>query len=768
MTTAHPFREVAWELLMTAQYRTGAQRDALNSFRRAAATLREGAGLTPGPRLRALEAAILTQDESLDIVSRPVVGGPELAERRRRMSGGPADPGNRFFGHVGTLDALSTALTNVGVLTVVGPTGSGKSRLVYEALRPVNRPVYWLDLTSVEASQLPEVLASHLGVGGTQPILRAAEALADDDAILVLDNADSVYDASVKLIGDLSATGEKLTVVVTSRGALNLDYETLVGVYPLDTDDAVALMLDRAFGLHPPERINRTALAELAEALDRLPIELELAAGYLTQYSPQAVLEVLRWDPGRLRHEDQLVSKFELYLDQLRPSDVKLLVVASVFAGPFRVNSLAAVAAMSQTDAEAAVGRLLSRSLITPADPRQPDGRFRVLRAVRAGIHLLDQDTSVARRRHAEWYAKLAARSSTLIYGPAEAETLRIVSEALGEIRTAYNWLIDNDEPELASEIVLGVWDFGFAALWFDTYDWGDRYLEKFDAEQARAPDALWATVALCHWVRGSHVRARHAIRKGLDWVEFHEADPHPRIFEAEFVIAADSGDLVAARAACERIVEAGERTGERSRVSIAFSYAAAASAHQGDREGACELSALALQHADLANNPSSMAWAATAEGLAISLEDPQRATKRLREAIRLSDEVDNRLIRGIAVEAYAEALSTSGNPRAALSVLADLIELWHRSGLRPMMGSAARYLAIVLAQIGRVEEAREVAALSISLGPSHPIFPRNEAQFAALDPPEIPAPDSGDPVATDRRVRLLLEYATAAVADFD
>ncbi|MEM7275921.1 MAG: BTAD domain-containing putative transcriptional regulator [Actinomycetota bacterium] len=111
LTSANPFREGLWALLMIALYRSGRQADALAAYGRCRAGLVDGLGVEPGPALRALEAAVLAQDD--DAVVAAIPAGP---------GGGP--PGDGPPTARSAVSAPGSVGVGVGPATGPRPTGT--------------------------------------------------------------------------------------------------------------------------------------------------------------------------------------------------------------------------------------------------------------------------------------------------------------------------------------------------------------------------------------------------------------------------------------------------------------------------------------------------------------------------------------------------------------------------------------------------------------------------------------------------------------------
>jgi DNA-binding SARP family transcriptional activator/WD40 repeat protein/energy-coupling factor transporter ATP-binding protein EcfA2 len=127
LVQAAPLRERRWELLVLAQYQTGAQGEALRSLRQLRAVLARELGIDPSPEMLALERSILNQDPRL-LVPQQRTGAAQCPWQGLRSY--DVDDTERFFGRDTDVAACLAILDRGSFVALVGPSGSGKSSLL--------------------------------------------------------------------------------------------------------------------------------------------------------------------------------------------------------------------------------------------------------------------------------------------------------------------------------------------------------------------------------------------------------------------------------------------------------------------------------------------------------------------------------------------------------------------------------------------------------------------------------------------------------------
>gem|GEM_PF-1123404 len=132
-----PLREHRWAILALANYRADRQAEAMAVIRGARERLSNDLGIDPSRSLVDLETAMLRQDPDLEA---PAVA---LAEREvseacpyRGLAAYGDDDRAWFFGRDGDIEEVLSRCGRQSVVTVIGPSGSGKSSLVRAGVVP--------------------------------------------------------------------------------------------------------------------------------------------------------------------------------------------------------------------------------------------------------------------------------------------------------------------------------------------------------------------------------------------------------------------------------------------------------------------------------------------------------------------------------------------------------------------------------------------------------------------------------------------------------
>jgi predicted ATPase len=386
----------------------------------------------------------------------------------------------------------------VRLVTLTGPGGVGKSRLMVEAVRRLG-PGFadggrFLELASVSAADLvAAAIAAGLGLNTSAGslITDLESYLRPRGLLLALDNFEQVVGAA-PLLADLLAAAPGLVVLVTSRTVLRLSGEHEFPVPPLPVPPAdaapdpadlrryasVNLFVERAHAVAPGFELtdaNAEAVAEICRRLDGLPLAIELAAARVRLLPPQALASRLdqrfsvltggaRDLPERQR---TLKNTLDWSFGLLSAGEQALFARLGVFAGPFSLLAAEAVGAGSPGEGHVpsqvmeTLGSLVDSSLVR-AGTRGGEPRFALLETIRdyALERLAGGDWVPAHDRHAAYFQALAEPSGAELAGPGQLPWLGRLETEHDNLLATMSWLVDQGHIDQATHLFLMSWRF--------------------------------------------------------------------------------------------------------------------------------------------------------------------------------------------------------------------------------------------------------------------------------------------------------------------
>jgi len=382
----------------------------------------------------------------------------------------------RFFGRAADLAWLREVLlqSDTRLVTLTGPGGSGKTRLALEAARqlvePLHGAVCFAPLQSLShAGLIPGAVLDALRVprlAQVAPLDQAAEALARQPALVVLDNFEHLIEDGTPIVRTLLEGVASLTCLVTSRQTLNLAGETEYSVGPLSTPspehepralmrcESVQLFVDRAQAARPDfqvTRANAKAMAELCARLEGLPLAIELAAARAQVLTPAQMLAQMerrfeflvsrkRDVPDRHR---TLWAALDWSYQALSAELQRFFRRLSAFRGGW--NARAAEIVCDEPRALEYLEQLRECSLVLLSEGAEEAGELRcqLLEALReyGAEQIGPEERQALRQRHAECYLALAEEARTELEGPEQVEWLERLQREHDNLRAALEWL---------------------------------------------------------------------------------------------------------------------------------------------------------------------------------------------------------------------------------------------------------------------------------------------------------------------------------------
>ncbi len=314
-----------------------------------------------------------------------------------------------FVGRARERVAVQKHLEVERLVTLTGIGGCGKTRLAIEvAAEQLERfadGVFFVDLAPVtDAAVVPAAIAAAvgfsrlaIGTGSGRPATELIDYLSTRKVLLVVDNCEQVLEACAALVDEILERCPGVSILATSREALDLQGEQIYPLPPLDVAgdsllaaDSAVLFAARAALVRPDFDLSSAApeVEEICRHLDGLPLAIELAAAQVAHMSPHQIIErlddgfhLLTGGRGRAPRQQTLHAALDWSHDLLDDGERAVFRRLAVFPGNFSYE--AAVAVCDEAAAFDRLRSLVRKSLIVMEDA-EAQRRYRLLETVRA------------------------------------------------------------------------------------------------------------------------------------------------------------------------------------------------------------------------------------------------------------------------------------------------------------------------------------------------------------------------------------------------
>jgi predicted ATPase/class 3 adenylate cyclase len=662
---------------------------------------------------------------------------------RRERAGNLPHVRTRLLARDQQIEDLAHLLRDRWLVTVTGPGGVGKTRLAVAAAHACADGFVdgtWLvELDEVVApGDVVPAVTTTLGLrpgAGMDPAVATA-ALAGQRALLVLDNCEHVIDGVVDLVEVIKAQCSDVTVLTTSREPLGVDDEQLFRLHPLGVDnaggvsDAGRLFCQRAarvLGDFHPSTDEIAMVNDLCRRLDGLPLAIELAVARLPAMSLSELRDhlddrfrLLSRRRGAVPRQRSLRATVAWSYELLTPIEQRFFDRLSVFSAEFGFGAAQAVGAAPLIGmAEDLLGSLVDKSLLTTA--RGPLGtRFRQLETLRQyGKQRLAVrgETIDARRQHIAYYVTWTETSDAGIRSPDELHWHQAYLAEWSNLRTALRWACELDDGESACQMLTNVLWWANSRLQLETAGWCDAVLALPSASDHPLRPIILAGSALFAHKRDDRQSEDRFLALARDEEGRLGTTDEPWVPAA--ALNQWPGGPNAAVADAAALLRRADATGDAfweltARLEEAFLLATLITSREGSPESeAAYLTRIreTLDRAEGFGQPSGVASASAALGMALRKSEPSEALRLLERSLDLAAPLDVDISTSARHE-LASHYTQLGRPLDAVALTRPAFARHVRAGAWHEVFSAIAHLAPALADLGHPR----LAATSLGL----------------------------------------------------
>jgi non-specific serine/threonine protein kinase len=515
-----------------------------------------------------------------------------------------------FIGRERELVELTERLRSTHLLTLTGTGGCGKTRLALE-LAAAQLDEYADGVRLVELAGLadPELVAQSVasvtGVresAGESVRATLLAALRSRSQLVVLDNCEHLVVACADLADAILRACPGIRILATSREALGIDGELAwrvpsLSVAPaeaalspdkLSAYEAPRLFVDRAAAVEPSFQLtagNASAIAQVCQQLDGIPLAIELAARRVTALSVEQI--AVRLDErfrlltsgsrAALARQQTLAATVEWSYKLLDLAERALFDRLTVFAGGFDLDAAEHICSANQSasphvfqisDVLDLLCRLVDKSLVVAEAGTDGVERYRLLETLRqyARERLAEKgELQAIRHRHAVYYRSLAVEAASHVLGADQVTWLDRLEREHENLQAALRFSIESQNAELGLRIAASLHYFWY----FRTHYAEARALRSAVLAVPATPDlgALRAEVlygsGMLALHQGDYAAARAFVDEGVAFARAagDQRQLAPTLATFGFITRVQ-GDYAVARRALEEVLTLGSAEG--------------------------------------------------------------------------------------------------------------------------------------------------------------------------------------------------------------
>ena len=611
----------------------------------------------------------------------------------------------------------------VGLLTLTGPGGTGKTRLAIEAatrLLPRFGDGAWLaELAPVTlADGVPHVIADVIGAV-QQPGKSITESVVDSlrhrSVLLILDNCEHVLDVAADLVSAVTTQCPAVRILATSRESLAIPGERVLRLKSLSDTEGAELFRDRARAAGSESEMDPEVLARLSARLDGIALAIELAAARCVSLSPEEIekrlddrFRLLQGSRrGRVERHQTLRNAVAWSYDLLEDLEQSVFDRLSAFAGGFTLEAAKAVTSgddMDALDVEDAIAALVDRSMVLASDTE--DGtRYRLLETLRQfGEEQLIASGEGGRvqDRHVQWFASFMRDAWTGFWSPDDAPWIRAIGHEFENLRAAVHTAIDNEDRDAVGALLKPLYWWAWQSQRYEAGDWAEVAL-------ALTPEPPYArAVAVNLRVFGGRIDDATRLASGMDRSENSDLDEVclqacARLGVASVLGSADIDDVI------QRAAESVARTGNQAWATALKSIEVTFAVMVGRMDEAKRIAAEALEAAEETGNTPALSWAYLAMGRAYSNSDPELAMRNFDRSYELTERHRLPLLGAMGAALAATVIARVEEPGRGRVQLSRALRSFIVSGNLAQLWTGAHNLAFFLIGAGHMDDAMAI-----------------------------------------------------------